>query len=687
MFRKKPSLNNTVFASVVLTTLVSVTVVGYIWISQEFQRFDIEAERLRNEYMGTQKAMLKSEVEKAVGFIEYMRMKEEEDLRKHIKARVYEAHQTAVSVYDYYQAEHSESFIQEMITTVLRNMSYDEGRGYYFAFDLEGNNLFLPIRPDLEGRNIPELRGGQGRYIVKRFMDVINAESEGFVRYNWSKPGTIGENYPKLSFIKLFKPLKMYIGTGVYLDDIKVQMQQELLNRIGRIRFNGEGYLFAGQWDGISLLGPQTGRQMWEVTDANGLKIVQELVKTARAGGGFVSYVLPGFNGYRSSLKVSYVTGIEDWQWYIGAGKFVDEIDAKIEQQRIQLLNRVKDRIFLIILILLSMFLFILLITRLITKRTRESFQTFINFFNRAVFKPLYIDEDNMRFSEFVTLGHAANEMVRQREAAESKLRHAFDELEKKVEERTRELKQAKEEADSANRAKSEFLANISHELRNPMHHILSFSKKGREKFDKIDNEKKRHYFSQIRTSADRLMILLNDLLDLSKLEAGKMEYNFTLSDLKAIIREVITEMKPTLDGKQITLNHLENEIDTSLVCDSYKIDQVIRNLLHNAIRYSSPDSVITIRIDETVLNETDRSRPALQVSVIDQGVGIPENELDTIFEKFVQSSKTKTGAGGTGLGLAICREVIKAHNGQILAEANPEGGAIFRFSLPRQHA
>ncbi|MBU3914995.1 ATP-binding protein, partial [bacterium] len=131
----------------------------------------------------------------------------------------------------------------------------------------------------------------------------------------------------------------------------------------------------------------------------------------------------------------------------------------------------------------------------------------------------------------------------------------------------------------------------------------------------------------------------------------------------------------------------IEPTISTNVICDKYRIRQVIRNLLSNAVRFSPEIKKITISFESATLPKFPGSigedRPALAVSIKDEGVGIPENELKTVFDKFIQSSKTKTGAGGTGLGLTICYEIVKCHGGEIRADNNPEGGAVFTFLLP----
>ena len=271
---------------------------------------------------------------------------------------------------------------------------------------------------------------------------------------------------------------------------------------------------------------------------------------------------------------------------------------------------------------------------------------------------------------------------VTNRKKVEDELQKVHNELEKEVELRTADYKRAKEEAEQANQFKSEFLANISHELRNPMHQILSYSKYGIDKIGK-PKEKLLHYFNQSRTAAERLMALLNDLLDLSKMESGRMVYKMEPNNVYQIITEAVSETIPAIEAKNLHLNVVDPPVSTKINCDAFKIGQVVRNLLSNAIKFTLEDECIEIRFKKSIIESQNESIQALEIAVCDQGIGIPEKELTSVFDKFTQSSKTKTGAGGTGLGLAICQEIIKAHGGRIWAENNPEGGVTFRFTLP----
>jgi len=263
-------------------------------------------------------------------------------------------------------------------------------------------------------------------------------------------------------------------------------------------------------------------------------------------------------------------------------------------------------------------------------------------------------------------------------------LKEYGDKLESIVEERTEtlsetlaEVNQAKDEAIQANKAKSEFLANISHELRTPMQGILGFARLGIGNINQVAREKLSMYFDEINFSGQRLLLLLNDLLDLSKLEAGRENYHFRKYSLTLIINAIITEFQAAFVEKQVSVHFEKPEFKDEAWIDAERIAQVVRNLISNALKYTDAKSSIRIGI---------KSHPSqFEVLISDDGVGIPENETLAIFDKFVQSSKTKTGAGGTGLGLSICKRIIEDHQGSIWAENRQTGGADFIFRVQKE--
>lgn len=246
------------------------------------------------------------------------------------------------------------------------------------------------------------------------------------------------------------------------------------------------------------------------------------------------------------------------------------------------------------------------------------------------------------------------------------------------------QLTTAKVAAEKANEAKSLFLANMSHELRTPMHGILSYSALGTKNYQSHPPEKLGKYFERINTSGLRLLDLLNDLLDLSKLEAKLEVIHPEIFDFCEALQEILQEQDLLLVEKAIQLEYHCGVENTKMYSDKKKIQQLIYNLLSNAIKFSPSGGKIRIIIDNVKpLRGSGVKKREFQFRIIDEGPGIPKEELGAIFDKFIQSSKTSTGAGGTGLGLSISEEITKLLGGKIWAESNREQGAAFNVILP----
>ncbi len=237
-----------------------------------------------------------------------------------------------------------------------------------------------------------------------------------------------------------------------------------------------------------------------------------------------------------------------------------------------------------------------------------------------------------------------------------------------------RATRDARDAAEEASRAKSEFIANISHELRTPLQSILGFSELGM--LRAREHEKLASMFTDIHASGQRMLALVNDLLDVSKIESTVGTFHLERTDLRALVREVAHEIDPLLAARQLRLELKLSELPLVAKVDPMRFQQVVRNVLANAIKFSPVHGRIDLVGQTTPAGE-------IRIGVADQGPGIPAGEIERVFEAFVQSSLTKDGSGGTGLGLAICRKIIEAHGGRIHAENRPEGGAQFFIHLP----
>jgi len=237
-----------------------------------------------------------------------------------------------------------------------------------------------------------------------------------------------------------------------------------------------------------------------------------------------------------------------------------------------------------------------------------------------------------------------------------------------------RATREARDAAEEASRSKSEFIANISHELRTPLQAILGYSELGVARGQATP--RLAAMFTDIHSSGQRMLALVNDLLDVSKIESAVGTFHLERCDVRTLVQAVLRELDPLLGQRRLQLKLALTDEPLIGKLDPTRIHQAIRNVVANAIKFSPEGGELRVDCAATSPGE-------VLISVADQGPGIPTAELEAIFEAFVQSSQTKDGSGGTGLGLAICRKIVDIHGGHIVAANRPGGGAVFHIRLP----
>ncbi|MBP9792042.1 MAG: hybrid sensor histidine kinase/response regulator [Rickettsiales bacterium] len=250
--------------------------------------------------------------------------------------------------------------------------------------------------------------------------------------------------------------------------------------------------------------------------------------------------------------------------------------------------------------------------------------------------------------------------------------------LEEKVKMRTLSLNEAL-------RVKDEFLRNINHEIRTPVQVISGASSLLIDNYDNYDEIKKQNLLKQLHLNSQRLFKLVTSVLDFLKFKQGKMILEKQLCDMVVLVNNAVEEIRFFADQKNISIE-LENLLDGSkdIYVDKDQIMRLMNNLLSNAIKYSDANNKIIVCIKEktqTVRNGV--VLDCLEVSVLDRGVGVPDEEKIAIFNSFTQSTRTNNNAGSSGLGLAIVAEIVYSHNGVLNVEDNIGGGSVFSFAIP----
>ena len=287
-------------------------------------------------------------------------------------------------------------------------------------------------------------------------------------------------------------------------------------------------------------------------------------------------------------------------------------------------------------------------------------------------------------------------------------LARANEELQSEVKERKRieqELKQAKEIADVANRAKSDFLANISHELRTPLTHIIGFTELILGKRFGDLNSAQEENLTDVVQSSNHLLSLINDILDLAKVESGKLELTPTAVDLKKLLENSLVTVKEKAAKHGVELSSHFDSIPESIKADERKLKQILYNLLSNAVKFTSTGGSITLtanrlkhtggrlrtRENKEIISLKKSNRIPVtgtyfvEISVTDTGIGLKKSDLLRIFNPFEQiDSSANRNVQGTGLGLSLTKNLVELHGGKIWAESAGEGkGSVFTIVIP----
>ncbi len=361
---------------------------------------------------------------------------------------------------------------------------------------------------------------------------------------------------------------------------------------------------------------------------------------------------------------------IRELGWGVVIQRPLADIDAEVGQLRTTILWATIAGVFLSV-----------LAGALVARQITKPIQQLASASERVAQGDLSTLVDVKSSNEVGVLAHSFNQMVVSLEKSRDELQQWGEELERRVHERTAELEQRSQELADTNvrleemsRHKSQFLANMSHELRTPLNSIIGYTKLMLDGLEGDISEEQREDLHTVYTNSKHLLELIEDLLDLSKIEAGKMQLSYQTFSISELLAGVIPSMEQLAREKGLTLTYSVTPDIDHLYADKAKTKQVLINILGNAVKFTNEGS---IKLD---VAESDGE---FMFSVTDTGIGIKEEDLEAIFDSFQQVGPAQiAGYEGTGLGLTISRQFIEMQGGRIWAESELGKGSTFTFTL-----
>ncbi|MFH1152437.1 MAG: cache domain-containing protein [Pseudomonadota bacterium] len=427
------SLAGTGFLSVLLTIIVMTVTVGSLWVYQKYTQKLAQLESIRDNYTRTQKSIIHREVERTVDFINYKRNSTENRVKENLRDNVTTAYTLASHIYSMNLDTQSRAAIIEQIKETLRPIRWENGKGYFFIVAMDGTDLLMADRPKMEGQNLMDQTDTQGQYLVRDMIDIVKTHDSGFYRYTWTKPGFQGNQFKKIAFVKYFAPLDFFIGAGFYLDDMETAIQEEVLGRIAQLRFPKNQYIFVIRYDGLIISHPMEqyrNRYLFNNPDNNEYKEIRELIDVSkREGGGYVTYMWEKPETGLPTPKLTYGASINDWEWVIGTGIYLDDLQKVIDRESEKFKAELSHEI-----LLLSIAFTLCLIASLIagffmTRRLQNGVSAFTDFLKKAADSDIKINRSALAFHEFETLGDLANQMVEDRIQKEKALHRSMSDI------------------------------------------------------------------------------------------------------------------------------------------------------------------------------------------------------------------------------------------------------------------
>lgn len=529
-----------------------------------------------------------------------------EALRKQIKYRVYKAHEIATAIYNEYKTKLSQDEILKMIKVALGGVRYDDGKGYFFMDDINGNKILHPVDTSIEGKNFLKYTDVRGYKLFEAIVKTIKDKTERFDEYYWYKPNTNKEVGKKVSFYKYFEPLNMAIGTGIYVDDFEKNVQKDVLNYLSMTKFsNNSDYIFVLDKN-LNIISHKSkemlDKNIDEISDIQDFKKVIQDLKSKNDLEGYYTYKYH-LSNQKSVNKISFIKVFEDWGWILGTGFHEDELLKKIEFKKDEL-NKVFDEYIqkIIIIGFLSTIL-LLVISFYISQIIENKFTEYKKDLNKSQ-----------------TLLHQQSKMA----------------------------------------AMGEMIGNIAHQWRQPLSTIttvasgMSLQKEMGFLTDEMffDGTKK------INASAQHLSKTIDDFRNF--FSPDKVKTKFSIKNTFATTLDLISAQFNSKDIKII--KHIEN---LELYSYENELIQALINILNNARDELTnlPENIERLVFIDVYENKSQE----IVIIIKDNAGGIAEDIIDKVFEPYFT---TKHKSQGTGIGLYMTEEIIVKHlKGKILVK------------------
>lgn len=415
--KKKESLESYVLKYLTIGIVTFLIILSYFWVSQDLRNFEKEKKDIRDDYLAKQKKMVKFQVDKAYSSVDYRSEQLEKRVKSSLKSDLEEFYEIIRNIYQENKNIYSKSKLKEIITASFRSVKFNNSNNSFFTVSLDGVEYLYSAKFLRDNENALTDLHRDGNFIQGDFKHIIK-NGEGFFTAYCRKPGADSDKLlPIILFVKYFEPFDCYFGIGDYVNDWELDIKQEIIQRIAKIRFEVDGYIFLNTYDGYPII--QNGEiienptNFWDFEDPSGNKVIQmERDAAEKDQGGFIEYFWQDLSDPEPIAKVSYIRGFDKWGWMLGAGFYSDKVEHIISEEKKVIEKRIFKNLIQIGFILISLFILSMFISNRFLTRIKKNFNFFFSFFSKASNGTVKIDIEKINYLEFHQLAVAANKMV-----------------------------------------------------------------------------------------------------------------------------------------------------------------------------------------------------------------------------------------------------------------------------------
>ncbi len=587
------------------TTLVIILIIliSYIFFLNQEAELKNDIQKLRKSLIQKNKQKIKSEVQSLYNYVKYERENSEKALKKNLEEKIYIAHKIMTHIYNKYKNTHTKKQIAEKIKEAIRDFRFNDNRGYIYIYESSGVNILHPLKPSLEGENLIEFRDKKGNNIARQILKGLEKSDDFILELYWNKPGDLKNEYKKITYNKNFEPYNWYIGTGEYVDDFEKALQKDIVSYIQEIKHTDNSYIFIIDTNGNFITHKNKkliGKNGLNRTDRNGFEIIKEVINLAKLKKeGFIRYhskFIP--KGLNSTNKISYVKYLRKWDWIIGTGFYLEELDKSLEEIEKEAKLKREENINTILIVGNLIALIFILLSIYLSKVLKKRF---------LLHKKELIKEYEKNKQKDIML--------------------------------SQQTKMA---------AMGEMIQNITHQWRQPLNAISTYSSGLRFKAElNIIDEKE---ICEITKSIDTTVRFLSNTIDDFR-EFFSPHKKAKIFNTKDFVEKINKLYKSQLESKNI---HLKENIENLKVCTyENELFQVFVNLINN-----SKDELQSKDIEhKAIFIDIKKQDEKVFIKVVDTAGGIKEENLQKVFKSgFTTKAKDK----GTGIGLYMSQKIIK---------------------------